>query len=171
MPTNNSITTGNCMFAVCAISGTRQRSCLPCAARQAHGKNKTHGKPPLCRGLDQQTRQIKLFAVCRSRKPMAKIRHTANPRQKKKMSLLASRQCLPCAMPGTRQNEKLAVYNFYLLCGKGAVTVRGAVTETSFFAVGHRSTRQSLCRMTEKWHIKRDFASCLSWRFVMCNTQ
>ena len=72
------------IFAVCTISGTRQRAYLPCAMKGTHGKlngtqqrscllcatKKTHGK-----AVD--TRQCRMFAVCHD------LQHTAkkNTRQ------------------------------------------------------------------------------------------
>jgi len=72
------------IFAVCTISGTRQRAYLPCATKGTHGKlngtrqrsclpcatKKTHGK-----AVD--TRQCRMFAVCHD------LQHTAkkNTRQ------------------------------------------------------------------------------------------
>jgi len=72
------------IFAVCTISGTRQRAYLPCATKRTHGKlngtrhrsclpcatKKTHGK-----AVD--TRQCRMFAVCHDLQHTAKKKHTA----------------------------------------------------------------------------------------------
>ena len=72
------------IFAVCTISGTRQRAYLPCATKGTHGKlngtrhrsclpcatKKTHGK-----AVD--TRQCRMFAVCHELQHTAKKKHTA----------------------------------------------------------------------------------------------
>jgi len=72
------------IFAVCTISGTRQRAYLPCATKGTHGKlngtrqrsclpcatKKTHGK-----AVD--TRQCRMFAVCHDLQHTAKKKHTA----------------------------------------------------------------------------------------------
>ena len=39
------------IFAVCFLSGTRQRATLPCATTKTPGLKKTHGKFMLCRVL------------------------------------------------------------------------------------------------------------------------
>ena len=36
-------------FAVCCLSGTRQRHYLSCAKETAHGKHRAHGKDHICR--------------------------------------------------------------------------------------------------------------------------
>ena len=94
------------IFAVCTISGTRQRAYLPCATEGTHGKlngtrqrsclpcatKKTHGK-----AVD--TRQCRMFAVCHD------LQHTAKKTHGKMSSL-------PCATKDTRQNVVFAVCLF-----------------------------------------------------------
>ena len=95
------------IFAVCTISGTRQRAYLPCATKGTHGKlngtrqrsclpcatKKTHDK-----AVD--TRQCRMFAVCHD------LQHTAKKKTHGKMS------SLPCATKDTRQNVLFAVCLF-----------------------------------------------------------
>ena len=49
-----------CVFAVCFLSGTRQRATLPCATTKTHGKKKHTAKSTLYRVLAHG----KDFAVC-----------------------------------------------------------------------------------------------------------
>ena len=58
------ITTGNWIFAECILSGTRQTSSLPSAAKKTLGKIITLGKKTVCRVLKKNTRQRSKFAEC-----------------------------------------------------------------------------------------------------------
>ena len=95
------------IFAVCTISGTRQREYLPCATKGTHDKlNGTRQmsclpcatKKTLGKAVD--TRQCRMFAVCHD------LQHTAKKKTHGKM------YSLPCAMKDTQQNVVFAVCLF-----------------------------------------------------------
>jgi len=72
------------IFAVCTISGTRQRAYLPCATKGTHSKvNGTRQRSCLpcatkkIHGKAVDTRQCRMFAVCHDLQHTAK-KHTAN---------------------------------------------------------------------------------------------
>ena len=52
------------IFAVCILSGTRQRENLPCVCKKTHGKQKTHGNHALHRVPSPITRRTWRFVVC-----------------------------------------------------------------------------------------------------------
>ena len=67
------ITTGNNRFAECIPSGTRQKRCLPSAAKTTLSKIMALGKQSLCRVLKKTTRQTR-------KKHSVKERHSATNR-------------------------------------------------------------------------------------------
>ena len=83
-------------FAVCCLSGTRQRHYLPCAKETTHGKYRAHGKDHICR--------------------VPYVGHTAKLWQR-----ACGLFCLPCA---TRLAHGKHVSSFHWPCGAKGHTAK-----------------------------------------------